>query len=529
MNWPIPPRTWFASLCVLIPIGSASAGEPTSPSPNPSPEPPRVGLLEAMRDGVVTARAEGVGDGTMSINVTNHTSGKLRVILPPGLIATGQSGQFGGFGGRGGGGRGGRGGRGGGMGGMGGGMGGMRGGMGGMGGRGGMGGGMMLTMPPTMGMMTLSRLIMRLVEPVESWDPASLMMGMMGMGGGMMGGMGGMGGRGGMMGGMGGGFRSVPPTGLPDATLKPGQTRRLSTRLVSLDPPSPETGVRLPQAGEPLLIGDIAQINDDPKVQKALRRLALDKAPEAISQMVLWNLADELDWATISQLTSGWVNAQELALARQLADRIEDLPEGESGQLFVEVVAGESPHEALATRLEKTLHAGPILGLKPGSGVPSAPSGPSVGCKVQIVGESDHPEALVRVAESDGHRGWKSMGKFSLPVPLDAEGKQDLKEFGEQLTEGLLGRLVRARLIKGRGSLDGGTTYKLQVDNASPMLLNGFALVGGEAKPDEPPHYLLGISLAPQGSLQMPLTSKMVEAYGMKKGSRLVAVDLSAL
>ena len=38
-----------------------------------------------------------------------------------------------------------------------------------------------------------------------------------GMGGGMMGGMGG-----GMMGGMGGGMRSVPPTALPSALLKPG-------------------------------------------------------------------------------------------------------------------------------------------------------------------------------------------------------------------------------------------------------------------------------------------------------------------
>ena len=193
------------------------------------------------------------------------------------------------------------------------------------------------------------------------------------------------------------------------------------------------------------------------------------------------------------------MNAQELALARQFVDRIENLPEGESGQLFVEVVAQESQHEALAARLDKTLHAGPILGLKPDTGIPSAPSGPSVGCKVQIVGESDHPEALVRVAESNGHRQWKSMGKFTLPVPLDAEGKHDLKKFGDQLAEGLLSRMVRARLIKGK-RLEGVPTYTLQVNNASPLILNGFSLAGGLAKPSDPPHYLLGISLPPSGA-----------------------------
>ena len=32
-------------------------------------------------------------------------------------------------------------------------------------------------------------------------------------------------------------MRSVPPTSLPFATLKPGQTRHLPTRLVSLSQP----------------------------------------------------------------------------------------------------------------------------------------------------------------------------------------------------------------------------------------------------------------------------------------------------
>ena len=79
-------------------------------------------LLDAMRKGVVSVKAEGIGDGRMTLSVTNRSKRKLRVVLPPGIIAQSATGQFGGMGGMGGG-----------MGGMGGGMGGMGGGMGGMG------------------------------------------------------------------------------------------------------------------------------------------------------------------------------------------------------------------------------------------------------------------------------------------------------------------------------------------------------------------------------------------------------------
>src|SRR5262249_21362119 len=151
-----------------------------------------------------------------------------------------------------------------------------RGGMGGM-----MGGGG--TMPASMGMMMLGRLIMSLVGDRDSWDQTSLMSGMMmGMGGMGMGGMG-MGGMGmGGMGGMGGGgWRSVPPTSLPFATLDSKQTRRLPTRLVGLSEPDPDSPVAGPKKGEPLRIGDITQMTGDATVQKALRRLAADKAPQS--------------------------------------------------------------------------------------------------------------------------------------------------------------------------------------------------------------------------------------------------------
>ncbi len=140
------------SILLLLPLTIAAADDPLTPVQLKSDPPdtkkaedpgiaqtPQVkdaekvremNLVDAMRDGLVSVKAEGIGDGRMTLSVTNKSKKQLRVVLPPGIIAQGATGQFGGMGGMGGG-----------MGGMGGGMGGMGGGMGGMGGGGGIGGG----------------------------------------------------------------------------------------------------------------------------------------------------------------------------------------------------------------------------------------------------------------------------------------------------------------------------------------------------------------------------------------------------
>ena len=117
----------------------------------------------------------------------------------------------------------------------------------------------------------------------------------------MMGGMGGMGGM------MGGGMRSVPPTGLPFADLRPGQTRSLPTRMVSLSPPDPQGGVRFPTEGEAFRIADVGEVNASERVQKALRRLAAEKAATQVAQLVMWNVAVGLDWETIAGLSQRWI------------------------------------------------------------------------------------------------------------------------------------------------------------------------------------------------------------------------------
>src|SRR5262249_16904815 len=99
---------WFGGgLCALALTGPVNASEPTKGAGDGAA--PAVGLFDGLRRGTVAVSAEGTGDGRMVLSVTNRSARPLRVVLPPGLIASGSTGQFGGggFGGAGGGGFGG--------------------------------------------------------------------------------------------------------------------------------------------------------------------------------------------------------------------------------------------------------------------------------------------------------------------------------------------------------------------------------------------------------------------------------------
>ena len=437
---------------------------------------------------------------------------------------------MGGMGGMGGGMMGG--GMGGGMGGMGGGMGGMGGGMGGMGGgmmggRGGMGGGMGGgTMPASMGMMMLGRLIMMLVGDMSSWNFSSLMsggmMGGMGMGGmgGMGGGMGGMGG--GMMGGMGGGFRSVPPTGAPFAVLGPNQTRSLATRLVSLNPPTADGTVAMPAAGEKLSLGDVGQLASDPKVTSAVRRLAEAKAPSTTSQLVLWNVSAGLDWEAIARLSRGWADPRDVDLARQFVDNLGTSTKEDAGRLYVDV-SGKGP---LAAELKGLFKGATVLGLKVEAGtLPSTPSGPSLAMAIVVPEGTDKVEVAVK--SSDGRGRWVDAAKLTVPV-TKKDGKADVAALADAVADGVLGRIVEARLVKGK-KVKGKDTYTVQVLNRSPLILNGVAFDGAAAPRAEAPGLVWGLSVSPGKVLTIGATAEAVERLGLAKGMHIVAADLSGL
>jgi hypothetical protein len=518
---------------------SATKRRPTQAAPEKSKnkdeqEIRQVNLLDAARSGEITVKAEGRDDGRMTVSLTNRTRHQLRVVLPPGIIAQSATGQFGGMGGMGGGMGMMGGGMGGGMGGMGGGMGMMGGGMGMMGG--GMGGGMMGgmggmgrrsgTMPSMMGMFMLARMIMYFCGDPDSWDMRSLMIGMMGMRGmgGMGGGMGMMGGGMGMMGGMGGGMRSVPPTGVPSAVLGPGQTRHLPTRLVSLTPPDPATVLKLPAKGEPLALGDITETNEDPRVQTALRRLSEHMAPSRLSQVVMWHVCAGLDWSTISQLSGNWVNRHELTLAQDFVARLDTKDAGENARIHFEVSGSDEATEVMAADLSRTLQNKMVLGLLADTGMPPRPNAPAVACRVKL----NPSTALVQVYSSDGAaQHWVAFGKFSVPVKQN-KGKLDAYHLCDEMSEGILNRLVRAHLSKGVKD-KGKMHYDLRIDNASPLVLNGLAALGVGSKADEVPKFLVGISIAPRRSLTVPASENVVKELGLKKGIRLVGLNLSGL
>ncbi|MGE3821925.1 MAG: hypothetical protein AB7I30_21135, partial [Isosphaeraceae bacterium] len=87
------PVVWVAALALggLLPPGGARADEPKD---SKADEVPTYNLLEAMDKGLVTVAAEGDGRGRMTLAVRNKSRDPLRVVLPPGLIASGASGQM---------------------------------------------------------------------------------------------------------------------------------------------------------------------------------------------------------------------------------------------------------------------------------------------------------------------------------------------------------------------------------------------------------------------------------------------------
>jgi hypothetical protein len=291
----------------------------------------------------------------------------------------------------------------------------------------------------------------------------------------------------------------------------------------------------MPEKGEALQIGDISQLRDtSPLVQAALRQLAAEKAPETIAQMVMWNVAAGLDWADIRQLARNWANSQELALAQQFVSRLDPNAKtvvgDDPGRLYWDVTASDPSLQPLAAELKKLLDGQLVLGLKVQSGVPDQPAGPAIACKVKLSGIATAPEARVLVSASDSTASaWMAMGQFNLTLPKTSEKKAEA--LADSTAEGILGRLVRAQLTKGPRQ-KGKESFRVRIDNASPLILNGLAVTGLNGVTTEKASStaaLAGISIAPRRSLSISAAPEVVERLGLKTGIKVVAADLSGL
>jgi hypothetical protein len=344
-----------------------------------------------------------------------------------------------------------------------------------------------------------------------------------------MGGMGGMGGMG--MGGGGGGFRSVPPTSLPFTTLKPKQTRHLPTNVASLTGPNEETGVGLPAKGDRFRVGAIEQISRDERTGAALKRLAREKAPPPIAQLVLWNVSAGLDWGEIATRSEKWANASEITLARQFVDRLDAagrVDEEDSGVLCYEITGNDADSKAVATDLRKLFEKAKLVGLETKAGIPAEPRGPGVSCRIVIDGAK--VVVHVRATNADGTQ-WNDAGTFRVKasdVKNDAKKTIDAAKLADAVASGLLGRLVHAQLSPGP-RVKGKPSYRIKIENASPLILNGVALAGSEISEKTPPSVLSGICVSPRKSMTIPAPADLVDRLKLKAGVRVLAADLSGL
>jgi hypothetical protein len=238
----------------------------------------------------------------------------------------------------------------------------------------------------------------------------------------------------------------------------------------------------------------------------------------------MWHLAGGLDWDTLAELSGEWANSYELTLAKDFVAHLDATSAGETGRLFFDAEGTDAATEVRAAEISTALRHNVVLGLLAEVGIPSRPEGPAVAVKVRITGN----EAQVVVHGSNATaRSWVPFGKFT--VALDQEqGKLEIGRFADDIAEGTLNRLVRVQLRKGAKE-KGKTQYALRIDNASPLVLNGLAALGTTSKPEDTPRVLSGICLSPRKSMTVPASEEVVNALGLKKGVKLVALDLSGL
>jgi hypothetical protein len=214
-------------------------------------------------------------------------------------------------------------------------------------------------------------------------------------------------------------------------------------------------------------------------------------------------------------------------MARDFVDRLDTLPAGESGRLLLEIVGSDEATGAIAKELSSSLEGKYFLGLvaEATDKLSGRPEAPGIACRLKLKAG----EASVQVLGTDGSASnWVPFGKFNLPL---AEGEKfDVSQFSNELAEGVLNRMVRAQVVKGATTREKGKLiYQIRIENYSPMILNGLALLGTDSPAKEAPKVLTGICISPRRSLTIPATDEAVKELGLKKGIRLRALDLSGL
>jgi len=77
--------------------------------------------------------------------------------------------------------------------------------------------------------------------------------------------------------------------------------------------------------------------------------------------------------------------------------------------------------------------------------------------------------------------------------------------------------------------MKGRPSFRVKIENDSPLVLNGLALAGASSKSDAAPQNLAGLALPPRRSLTVVADAALVERLGLKAGIKVHGADLSGL
>ncbi len=204
------------------------------------------------------------------------------------------------------------------------------------------------------------------------------------------------------------------------AVVNPGQTLRLPTRLVSLGSPSAEgDAVAMPAQGEKLTLGDVTgpagnlRPTDGPGRPPGWPR---PRPPTIASQLVLWSVSAGLDWGTPSPglLSAAWADPPRRgALARRFVASLGPFADGaeEQGTIFVRA-EGDAD---LASAFAKLAGDGSLA--RPGRSRPAPARAP----RRAVAGRDDRRQRPPRTrprsprGSSNGKGQWVDVAKLTLP------------------------------------------------------------------------------------------------------------------
>jgi hypothetical protein len=187
--------------------------------------------------------------------------------------------------------------------------------------------------------------------------------------------------------------------------------------------------------------------------------------------------------------------------------------------------------DKLGADLRAVLDQSMMLGLPIEFGIPATPEGPAVACRVQLSTSSgtDQATVLLSVSDSSG-RGWNESGKFTLDLQDGAKPEKQAASLADRMAGGLLERLVHVTLVRQtKSKAREKQPFQIQIENASPLVLNGLSIVGSSEKDPTPPATLIGIALSPRKRLMVPASRESVERLHLGGGIHAYAANLSGL